>query len=322
MATMTAPTTEWLAARGWKAFPFQREVWREMAKGRSGLLHATTGSGKTLAVWLGALQRLAQVRGRGGAPPLSVLWLTPMRALAADTTRALNEAAQALAPHWTLGLRTGDTGSAERAAQSRRLPTALVTTPESLSLLLARADAREALGSVRVVIVDEWHELVGNKRGVQVQLALARLRAWSPGLVVWGLSATLGDADAACRWMNAVSPHSVEVLRAPQSGPGVRLQIRGYEEPPEGAGIDEIAENEVENRSAEQQQEHRLAHRLERDAEQASTRFPRKIVMTERRKAPLCLCRTQAEKCVGAHRTQPRPIVRKLHARECTRGSE
>lgn len=197
----------WFAARGWEPMPFQRAVWSAMARGESGLLHATTGAGKTYAVWLGALQRLAQVRGRSGAPPLSVLWLTPMRALAADTTRALTDAAQALAPHWTLGQRTGDTGSAERAAQSRRLPTALVTTPESLSLLLARADAREALGSVRVVVVDEWHELVGNKRGVQVQLALARLRTWSPGLVVWGLSATLGNlAEAMDALGDATTP--------------------------------------------------------------------------------------------------------------------
>ncbi len=197
----------WFAARGWTPMPFQQAVWAAMARGESGLLHATTGAGKTYAVWLGALQRLADapVRGRG-APPLSVLWLTPMRALAADTARALTQAAQALAPHWTLGLRTGDTGSAERAAQARRLPTALVTTPESLSLLLARADAREALSSVRVVVVDEWHELVGNKRGVQVQLALARLRTWSPGLLVWGLSATLGNLAEA---MDALGDASV-----------------------------------------------------------------------------------------------------------------
>ena len=197
---------EWFAARGWTPMPFQQAVWAAMARGESGLLHATTGAGKTYAVWLGALHRLAHAQARGrGAPPLSVLWLTPMRALAADTVRALTQAAQALAPHWTLGLRTGDTGSAERAAQSRRLPTALVTTPESLSLLLARADARETLASVRVVVVDEWHELVGNKRGVQVQLALARLRTWSPGLIVWGLSATLGNL---CEAMDALGDAS------------------------------------------------------------------------------------------------------------------
>lgn len=120
-----------------------------------------------------------------------------MRALAADTLRALCAPLEALAPHWSIGARTGDTGSAERSAQARRLPTVLVTTPESLSLLLARADAREHLASVRLVVADEWHELLGNKRGVQVQLALARLAGWNPRLMVWGMSATLGNLDEA-----------------------------------------------------------------------------------------------------------------------------
>jgi ATP-dependent Lhr-like helicase len=116
-----------------------------------------------------------------------------MRALAADTTRALQQPLEALAPGWTIGMRTGDTSPAERARQERRWPAALVTTPESLSLMLTREQARAELGGVQTVIVDEWHELIGSKRGVQVQLALARLRGWNPKLVVWGLSATLGN---------------------------------------------------------------------------------------------------------------------------------
>ncbi len=112
-------------------------------------------------------------------------------------TRALIAPLAELGLNWSVGLRTGDTSSSERAAQARRLPTALVTTPESLSLLLTRADAREALGSVRLVVVDEWHELIGSKRGVQVQLALARLHHWQPDLCVWGLSATLGNLEHA-----------------------------------------------------------------------------------------------------------------------------
>lgn len=162
-----------------------------MAAGDSGLLHATTGSGKTYAVWMGALQRARAARG------LQVLWLTPMRALAADTTRALQQPLPDLAPAWAVGMRTGDTPSAERARQDRRLPEALVTTPESLSLMLSRENARAELGGVHTVIVDEWHELVGTKRGVQVQLALARLARWNPGLAVWGLSATLGNLQEA-----------------------------------------------------------------------------------------------------------------------------
>lgn len=192
----------WFGAQGWTPFAFQREVWAAMAAGRSGLLHANTGSGKTYAVWIGALQRAltAGVASAGPlAPPLGVLWITPMRALASDTTRALQRPLPELAPAWTVGQRTGDTPAAERARQDRRLPSALVTTPESLSLMLTRERAATELAGVHTVIVDEWHELIGNKRGVQVQLALARLRRWNPGLSVWGLSATLGNLDEAMR---------------------------------------------------------------------------------------------------------------------------
>ena len=129
--------------------------------------------------------------------PLGVLWLTPMRALAADTTRALRVPLDDMASTWTVGMRTGDTPAAERARQDRRFPTVLVTTPESLSLMLTRALAHDELAGIHTVIVDEWHELMGNKRGVQVQLALARLRRWNPQLVVWGLSATLGNLEEA-----------------------------------------------------------------------------------------------------------------------------
>jgi ATP-dependent Lhr-like helicase len=208
-AAVDAPPSaaqRWFEARGWQAFEFQREVWQAMLAGRSGLLHANTGSGKTYAVWWGALMRgLALPQPAKAAPPLGVLWLTPMRALAADTTLALQLPVAEAGLSWTLGQRTGDTGSAERARQDRRFPTALVTTPESLSLMLTRENARDELAAVHCVIVDEWHELMGNKRGVQVQLALARLRRWNPGLVVWGLSATLGNVDEA---MHALLGHT------------------------------------------------------------------------------------------------------------------
>lgn len=186
----------WFAGRGWAPFPFQRQVWQAFAEGRSGLLHAATGAGKTYALWMGAL-----LRGmRGQAAPgkgARVLWITPMRALAADTMKALQAPAADLLPGWTGGLRTGDTGSAERARQVRSLPSLLVTTPESLTLLLSAADARERFRHLDAVIVDEWHELLGSKRGVQTQLALARLRLWRPELLVWGLSATIGNLQQA-----------------------------------------------------------------------------------------------------------------------------
>ncbi len=155
--------------------------------------------------------RLGAARRSASAPPLGVLWLTPMRALAADTTRALQLPLTELGLNWTVGQRTGDTPSAERARQDRRFPTALVTTPESLSLMLTREAAHAELAGVHTVIVDEWHELMGNKRGVQVQLALARLKRWNPTLAVWGLSATLGNVAEA-----------MQVLLG--SGDGVQVQ--------------------------------------------------------------------------------------------------
>jgi ATP-dependent Lhr-like helicase len=184
----------WFKERGWTVFPFQQAVWDAAIAGQSGLLHASTGAGKTYAVWFAALQRGQAGRKAGG---LRVLWLTPMRALAADTQRALEHSAADLAPGWTIGARTGDTGSAERARQSRSLPSCLITTPESLSLLLSHAAAQDQFKHLDMVIVDEWHELLGSKRGVQVQLALARLRHWRPGLLVWGLSATMGNLGLA-----------------------------------------------------------------------------------------------------------------------------
>jgi ATP-dependent helicase Lhr and Lhr-like helicase len=201
----------WFASRGWQPFGFQRDVWAAMARGRSGLLHATTGSGKTYAVWMGALARALPATG------LQVLWLTPMRALAADTRRALELPLPDMAPSWVVGLRTGDTPPGERARQDRKLPSALVTTPESATLLLTRADARERLGGVHTVVVDEWHEMVGNKRGVQVQLALARLKRWNPQLVVWGLSATLGNlAEAMQVLLGPRCPQPADAPRLPR----------------------------------------------------------------------------------------------------------
>lgn len=200
----------WLAQQGWTPFPFQQEVWDAVANGESGLLHATTGAGKTYAVWLAALNAYAETPDppskRKHAPPLTVLWLTPMRALATDTERSLRAPLTDLDIDWTLGLRTGDTNSAERARQSKRLPTALITTPESFTLQLTRPDAQENFSGLKMVVVDEWHELIGNKRGVQVQLALARLQRWNPDLIVWGLSATLGNLQ-----------HAMDVLN-PQGG--------------------------------------------------------------------------------------------------------
>lgn len=182
--------------RGWRPFAFQREVWECYGEGCSGLLHAPTGQGKTLAVWLGPVAE--KVKHMGGLastkqPEFTVLWLTPMRALAADTLRALQEPLQAVGLDWEVAARTGDTSANQRAKLRQRLPFALVTTPESLSLMLTYEDFQQRCQGLRAVVVDEWHELLGSKRGVQAELCLAKLRQWCPELRIWGLSATLGN---------------------------------------------------------------------------------------------------------------------------------
>lgn len=196
---LALPSAEgWFAARGWQPFEFQRAVWAYVAAGRSGLLHATTGSGKTYALLFALLNRV--LSGELNAGGLRLLWLTPMRALAADTARSLAEPLADLGLDWTVAVRTGDTEAGERASQAKGLPEILVTTPESASLMLSRADSREQLSGIALVVIDEWHELIGTKRGVQVQLALARLRAFArsrAALPIWGLSATLGNTDHA-----------------------------------------------------------------------------------------------------------------------------
>ncbi|MCG6576471.1 ligase-associated DNA damage response DEXH box helicase [Pseudomonas sp. AF32] len=201
MATSNDFANQWFSARGWKPFAFQKQVWAAVKRGESGLLHASTGAGKTYALWFAALNRFARPASTPDKPrkrkppaePLTVLWITPMRALAADTGKALEVPLAELQIPWSVGLRTGDTSASERARQGRRLPTALITTPESLTLMLARADSQSTTSTLCMVVVDEWHELLGNKRGVQLQLALARLRQWHPDLIVWGVSATLGN---------------------------------------------------------------------------------------------------------------------------------
>ncbi|MFL2938013.1 MAG: DEAD/DEAH box helicase, partial [Opitutales bacterium] len=187
--------------RSWKPFAFQRKTWDAYAAGESGLVHAPTGTGKTYAVWAPPLlEWMAESKGKPASqriPRLRVLWLTPLRALVEDTTRTLQELSEELGLPWRIESRTGDTSASLKAKQRKRFPSCLVTTPESLSLLLSYPDTKSAFSDLRAVIVDEWHELLATKRGTQTELCLARLRLWNPQLKTWGLSATLGNLQTA-----------------------------------------------------------------------------------------------------------------------------
>ncbi len=190
-----ATVEEWFALKGWSPYPFQREAWAAYAKGESGLIHVPTGAGKTYAAFGGPLGELIQRPADG----LAVLYVTPLRAVSRDIEKALALPVRDLGLTARVESRTGDTSAGLRARQRRELPQVLITTPESLSLLLTQEDAAAKFAALRCVIVDEWHELLTSKRGVQVELALARLRRFATGLRTWALSATVRDVEAAAR---------------------------------------------------------------------------------------------------------------------------
>ncbi len=185
----------WFAAQGWTAQPFQREVWAHMVQGRSGLLNAPTGTGKTYAVWGGVVNHALLHSSK--AHGLRAIWITPLRALAGEIAESAQRMCDGVGLDWKVGARTGDTSTKERAAQKKALPQLLVTTPESLHVLLATKGCADLFKHLDWFIADEWHELLGSKRGVQVELGLSRLKAMRPQLGIWGISATIGNLEEA-----------------------------------------------------------------------------------------------------------------------------
>jgi ATP-dependent helicase Lhr and Lhr-like helicase len=186
---------EWFSKKKWKPYPFQEESWKAIAGGYSGLLNAPTGYGKTYALWFGILQDY--LNREKAAKGLHALWITPLRALSKEILKSTQRVSHDLKLDYTIGLRTGDTTAAERAKHKRQMPHALITTPESMHLLLAQKGYADTFRNLEFVVIDEWHELLGNKRGVLVELALSRLKALNPHLKIWGVSATIGNLEEA-----------------------------------------------------------------------------------------------------------------------------
>jgi len=187
--------SQWFNEQGWQPQSFQKQCWEAYASGKNGMLHAPTGSGKTYALW-GAI--LSEAQQHKTLPKgINALWITPLRALAVEIQQATQKMNSALLPETEVVLRTGDTSQSSRTKQKRNPSFGLVTTPESLHLLLSTKEHQNDFNQLQVVVVDEWHELLGTKRGVQVELALAYLRSFLPKLKVWGISATLGNPDLA-----------------------------------------------------------------------------------------------------------------------------
>lgn len=194
---------EWLAGKGLSPFVFQEESWQHILQQESGLVNAPTGCGKTFSVFLGALIRFIDEHPQSFRKQknngLQLLWITPLRALAKDIGRAMEEVIGELGMQWRVGIRNGDTDIAERQKQKRNMPEVLIITPESLHLLLAQKGYAAIFSTLRIIAVDEWHELLGSKRGVQVELAISRIIHCSTPhpVAVWGISATIGNLEEA-----------------------------------------------------------------------------------------------------------------------------
>ena len=199
----------WLRQEGRIPFAFQEAAWEAIYQKESGLVNAPTGYGKTYSVFLGAVIQFinehpgtyTQLASNG----LRLLWITPLRALAKDIGRAMEEVIGALGLQWKVGIRNGDTPVSERQKQKKQAPEILIITPESLHLLLAQKGYAGFFKQLRIIAVDEWHELLGSKRGVQVELAISRivnLEAGAPtgmkgAISLFGISATVGNLEQA-----------------------------------------------------------------------------------------------------------------------------
>ena len=186
---------QWFESQNWKVQVFQKQCWKAYAQGNSGMLHAPTGSGKTYAIWGGIVEEMSKYK----TPPkgFNALWITPLRALGVEIQKATQKMLSDFNPELKVGLRTADTPQSQRNKLLKDPPFGLVSTPESVHVLLANKEHQKYFKQLKVVVVDEWHELLGSKRGVQVELALAYLRSIIPDLRVWGISATIGNKKLA-----------------------------------------------------------------------------------------------------------------------------
>lgn len=214
--------TDWLSSKGYSPFAFQAETWEHIFQHHSGLVNAPTGCGKTFSVFLGAviqfINQHPETFRSSKKNGLQLLWVTPLRALAKDIGRAMEEAIHEIGISWQVGIRNGDTDTSERQKQKRNMPEVLIITPESLHLLLAQKGYPDTFKSLSLIVIDEWHELMGGKRGILVELALSRLVALSKQqgtqLSIWGISATIGNLEQALEVLLYASKKKGHIIKA------------------------------------------------------------------------------------------------------------
>lgn len=192
--------SNWLKSKNWKLFPFQEEAKQAILNQKSGLLNAPTGSGKTYALFIPFI--IHYIRNYNIAKSKTrLIWISPLRALTKDIKKAMETMCEEIGLDISIASRTGDTSEAEKRNIKKNAPDVLITTPETLHIMLASKDHSKQFEDLEMIVIDEWHELLGNKRGVQVELALSRIKAIRAAqkskLNIWGISATIGNLEQA-----------------------------------------------------------------------------------------------------------------------------
>ncbi|MEN8885967.1 MAG: ligase-associated DNA damage response DEXH box helicase, partial [Winogradskyella sp.] len=185
-----------MAEKGQAPFPFQMQTWQRYANGYSGMVVAPTGFGKTFSVFLAVV--IDYLNHPENYPKgLKLLWISPLRSLAKDLAKAMEQVVDEIGLDWSIQVRNGDTPTNIRRKQERKMPDVLLTTPETMHLLFSMKKNSRFFKGIKCVAIDEWHELIGNKRGVLTELAISQLRAYSPKLQIWGITATIGNLEQA-----------------------------------------------------------------------------------------------------------------------------
>ncbi len=187
--------SQWFRENNWKAHSFQKKAWKYQLEGYSGIVNAPTGSGKTYSVLLPVFA--SHIENKGTPNGLQLIWISPIRALAKEIKISAEKAIDAYDLSWRVEIRTGDTTTIGRQKQISNPPQILITTPESLHIIMTSKKSKKIFETCHTVVVDEWHELIGSKRGVQTELFLSYMRSINEGLMVWGISATIGNLPEA-----------------------------------------------------------------------------------------------------------------------------
>jgi len=182
--------------KGHEPFSFQSQTWERYQNNFSGMVVAPTGFGKTFSVFLAVVIDYLNHPDKY-KKGLKLIWISPLRSLAKDLAKAMNDAVEEIGLDWAVEVRNGDTATKDRRRQERLMPDVLLTTPETLHLLFSQKKNARWFKNVTCIAVDEWHELLGSKRGVLTEIAISRIRNLSPKLRIWGISATIGNLEEA-----------------------------------------------------------------------------------------------------------------------------